>query len=145
MLCSSRWGLKRLALPFLGLLPHAALRKMIIVYFLRPLKPLQLPVADACGVGCGVGDGNGIGIGDDPQDDLCGAFTNSEPPPDQRMHRRRHQQQSAAAAAANGAAARQESGVVIKPRESLAVKNSKEFLIAQLDDLAAAELAARLA
>ena len=122
-------SLRSMMAPFLSVLPHAALRKILISRFLRPLKPLHLVVAAVTDE-----SNNGEDAGD-----LEGAFRNSQS--DLRRRRDRHCFSSDNAGPASQC---EEKGIVVRPQESLEVKNSKEFLIAHLDALSAADLAARL-
>lgn len=115
--------------PFLGVLPHAALRMIVITQFLRLLKPLQVMVAPPQN-GCS---------NDEDADDLRGAFSGCQP-----SGRQRRGDYESLASANSSETARTGSGIVLLPRESLEIKNSKEFLIAHLDLLSAADLAARL-
>ncbi|KAL8446190.1 hypothetical protein Emed_005145 [Eimeria media] len=115
--------------PFLSVLPHAALRKIVISHFLRPLKPLQVPVTSRA---------SGVSNEDD-SDDLQKAFCNGD---SRRRHRVGYCDELPRSPTSEGENVYR--GTLLLPQESLEVKNSKEFLIAQLDHLSAADLAARL-
>ncbi|KAL8431743.1 hypothetical protein ACSSS7_005069 [Eimeria intestinalis] len=127
ILCNS--FVKPMVAPFLSVLPHAALRKVVISHFLRPLKPLQVPVSSRSS-----GASN-----EDDWDDLQKAFCSGEPSRRQRAGCCHDQSRSTGSETENVYR-----GTLLLPQESLEVKNSKEFLIAQLDHLSAADLAARL-
>ncbi|CDJ45000.1 hypothetical protein, conserved [Eimeria tenella] len=141
-LWASRASLRSLLFPFLSLLPHAALRKIIISHFLRPLKPVAVPAtaAAAADPSSSSSSSRSSSREDGEGEDLFGAFcSSSQLPQDSRAAA------AAADAAAAAAAAAAPAAVLLQPQETLEVKNSKEFLIAQLETLTAAELAARLA
>lgn len=122
-------SLRSMMAPFLKVLPHAALRKIVISQFLRPLKPLHVTVAAP------EGDYNN---GEDI-DGLQRAFSNFQP-----SRRQRGSECGSMSNVTNSGAGCAERGVLVRPQESLEVRNSKEFLIAHLDALSAADLAARL-
>ncbi|XP_026193329.1 maspardin [Cyclospora cayetanensis] len=122
---------------FFGMLPHTALRKIVISQFLRPLKPLRCTVAASA---------ESASSGDDSDDDLQAAFRSCQPPRSRSRDLSRGLSRSDAdradAMAATGGSV--DSGVILRPQESLEVRNSKEFLIAHLDAVSTADLAARL-
>ncbi|KAL8426644.1 hypothetical protein Efla_005901 [Eimeria flavescens] len=114
--------------PLLSLLPHAALRKAVVSRFLRPLKPLEVSVGS-----------HERRPSNDEDDDLKGAFCRSATYSNQRFNGCHHGSSSTSAEVEE-----LDRGTLFLPQESLEIKNSKEFLIAILDSLSAAELAARL-
>lgn len=108
--------------PFLNVLPHAALRKIVISQFLRPLKPLQVAYA---ATGCEASS-------DEEADNLQAAFC------------QRPRGALSSTSGTNSEVRGSDRGLLLLPQETLEVKNSKEFLIADLDAIPAADLAARL-
>ncbi|KAL8453558.1 hypothetical protein Emag_001777 [Eimeria magna] len=129
LLWKANSSFRAMVAPFLSVLPHAALRKVVISHFLRPLKPVQVPVASRAS----------DALNEEDSDDLQRAFCSGEP--------RRKQRAGYCDDLPRSTSSEVEAvyrGTLLLPQESLEVKNSKEFLIAQLDHLSAADLAARL-
>ncbi|KAL8270349.1 hypothetical protein Esti_005736 [Eimeria stiedai] len=129
LLWKANSSFRAMVAPFLSVLPHAALRKVVISHFLRPLKPVQVPLASRAS-----GASN-----EEECHDLQRAFCSGEP----------SMRQCAGCCDDLRRSTRSETEIVYQgtfllPQESLEVKNSKEFLIAQLDHLSAADMASRL-
>lgn len=114
--------------PFLSVLPHAALRKLMISHFLRPLKPVPV-TAPASKQG-------------PPDDDEADDFLRETFTSDRSIQRWRGR--ACRTPNTDGCSECSDRSIWVQPQESLEVKNSKEFLIAQLDGLSATDLAARL-
>lgn len=117
-------SLRLLVPPLAHFLPHAALKKIFISNFLKPLKPVAVWRTDV----------------------------SARRPAESEEKRGEDDDWSASVFAeskkrsAEGSEAEEEEteSLVLIPQESLDVRNSKEFLIARLDELSASDLASRL-